>query len=134
MIKRRMVRLSNETQEIVMFKRTIVSGLIATTVAAGSLVGTVQPSAAHGHHHRRELGIGNGRAEAGARLHRDARSQRDEFAHRFRRRGNTCLSVRPFLENGEPQRHLYEEINAITMAAMMATQIALHFTMVVKPA
>jgi hypothetical protein len=58
MIKRRMVRLSNETQEIVMFKRTIVSGLIATTVAAGSLVGTVQPSAAHDHHHRRELGIG----------------------------------------------------------------------------
>ncbi|MBZ9734596.1 BA14K family protein [Mesorhizobium sp. CA14] len=41
-----------------MFKRTIVSGLIATTVAAGSLVGTVQPSAAHDHHHRRELGIG----------------------------------------------------------------------------
>lgn len=57
MIKRRMVRLSNETQEIVMFKRTIVSGLIATTVAAGSLVGTVQPSAAHNHHNR-ELGIG----------------------------------------------------------------------------
>ncbi len=40
-----------------MFKRTIVSGLIATTVAAGSLVGTVQPSAAHNHHNR-ELGIG----------------------------------------------------------------------------
>jgi hypothetical protein len=57
MIKRRMVRLSNETQEIAMFKRTIVSGLIATTVAAGSLVGTVQPSAAHNHHNR-ELGIG----------------------------------------------------------------------------
>ncbi|OHV88383.1 BA14K family protein [Mesorhizobium sp. ORS 3428] len=41
-----------------MFKRTLVSGLIATTVAAGSLVGTVQPSAASDHHHRRELGIG----------------------------------------------------------------------------
>ncbi|RWA77007.1 BA14K family protein [Mesorhizobium sp.] len=41
-----------------MFKRTLVSTLIATTVAAGTLVGTVQPSAAHGHHHRRELGIG----------------------------------------------------------------------------
>lgn len=43
-----------------MFKRTLVSGLIATTVAAGSLAGTVQPSAAHDHHHhhRRELGIG----------------------------------------------------------------------------
>ncbi|MGX8007718.1 BA14K family protein [Mesorhizobium sp. ORM8.1] len=41
-----------------MFKRTIVSGLIASTIAAGSLVGTVQPSAAHDHHHRRELGIG----------------------------------------------------------------------------
>ncbi|CDX21437.1 hypothetical protein LCM4577_10365 [Mesorhizobium sp. LCM 4577] len=40
-----------------MFKRTIVSGLIATTVAAATLAGTVQPSAAHGHHHR-ELGIG----------------------------------------------------------------------------
>ncbi|TGT73274.1 BA14K family protein [bacterium M00.F.Ca.ET.159.01.1.1] len=40
-----------------MFKRTIVSGLIATTVAAGSLVGTVEPSAAHNHHNR-ELGIG----------------------------------------------------------------------------
>lgn len=39
-----------------MFKRTIVSGLIATTVAAGSLVGTVQPSAAH--NHNREIGIG----------------------------------------------------------------------------
>ncbi|MFB9984488.1 hypothetical protein ACFSQQ_00030 [Mesorhizobium kowhaii] len=31
-----------------MFKRTIVSGLI---VAAGSLAGTVRPSAAHGYHH-----------------------------------------------------------------------------------
>lgn len=41
-----------------MFKRTIVSGLIATTVAAGSFVGTVQPSAAHSHHHNREIGIG----------------------------------------------------------------------------
>jgi len=41
-----------------MFKRTLVSGLIATTVAVGSLVGTVQPSAAHSHHHNREIGIG----------------------------------------------------------------------------
>lgn len=40
-----------------MFKRTLVSGLIATTVAATSLVGTVQPSAAHNHHNR-EIGIG----------------------------------------------------------------------------
>ncbi|MBN9258162.1 MULTISPECIES: BA14K family protein [unclassified Mesorhizobium] len=39
-----------------MFKRTLVSGLIATTVAAGSLVGTIQPSAAHSHD--REIGIG----------------------------------------------------------------------------
>lgn len=39
-----------------MFKRTFVSGLIATTVAATMLVGTVQPSAAHSHHH--DLGIG----------------------------------------------------------------------------
>ena len=30
-----------------MFKRTLVSGLIATTVAAGTLAGTIQPSAAH---------------------------------------------------------------------------------------
>ena len=60
MIKRRMVRLPSETKEIIMFKRTIVSALIATTVAAGSLVGTVQPSAANPwhHHHNRELGIG----------------------------------------------------------------------------
>ncbi|MEP6566340.1 MAG: BA14K family protein [Mesorhizobium sp.] len=36
--------------------RTFVSGLIATTVAATMLVGTVQPSAAHSHHH--DLGIG----------------------------------------------------------------------------
>ncbi|UVK36842.1 BA14K family protein [Mesorhizobium sp. AR10] len=41
-----------------MFKRTIVSGLIATGVAAAMLAGTVQPSAAYDHHHRRELGIG----------------------------------------------------------------------------
>ena len=39
-----------------MFKRTLVSTLIATTVAATALVGTVQPSAAHSHHH--DLGIG----------------------------------------------------------------------------
>ncbi|MBB6407370.1 BA14K family protein [Mesorhizobium sangaii] len=39
-----------------MFTRTLVSGLIATTVAATMLVGTVQPSAAHSHHH--DLGIG----------------------------------------------------------------------------
>ncbi|WP_027146870.1 BA14K family protein [Mesorhizobium sp. WSM3626] len=39
-----------------MFKRTFISGLIATTVAATALVGTVQPSAAHSHHH--DLGIG----------------------------------------------------------------------------
>jgi hypothetical protein len=60
MIKRRMVRLSNEIKEIVMFKRTIVSGLIATTVAATMLAGTVQPSAAHPlhHHHGHDLGIG----------------------------------------------------------------------------
>ncbi|MDX8446721.1 BA14K family protein [Mesorhizobium captivum] len=42
-----------------MFKRTLVSALIATTVAAGTLAGTIQPSAAHGHHHHnREIGIG----------------------------------------------------------------------------
>ena len=41
-----------------MFKRTIVSGLIATTIAAGTLAGTVQPSAAHPHHHHNGLGIG----------------------------------------------------------------------------
>ncbi|UCI05877.1 BA14K family protein [Mesorhizobium sp. B1-1-8] len=41
-----------------MFKRTLVSGLIATTVAASTLAGTVQPSAAHSHHHNREIGIG----------------------------------------------------------------------------
>ncbi|MFD2052233.1 hypothetical protein ACFSQT_03600 [Mesorhizobium calcicola] len=40
-----------------MFKRTIVSGLI---VAAGSLAGTVRPSAAHGYHHHREIGIAAG--------------------------------------------------------------------------
>lgn len=37
--------------------RTFVSGLIATSVAATMLVGTVQPSAAHNHHNR-EIGIG----------------------------------------------------------------------------
>ncbi|QND64927.1 BA14K family protein [Mesorhizobium loti] len=41
-----------------MFTRTLVSGVIATTVAATMLVGTVQPSAAHSHHHNREIGIG----------------------------------------------------------------------------
>jgi len=42
-----------------MFKRTLVSGLIATTVAATMLAGTVQPSAAHPlHHHHNGLGIG----------------------------------------------------------------------------
>lgn len=42
-----------------MLKRTFVSGLIATTVAAAMLAGTVQPSAAHGsHHHNKHLGIG----------------------------------------------------------------------------
>ena len=41
-----------------MFKRTIVSGLIATSVAAATLAGTVQPSSAHSHHHNREIGIG----------------------------------------------------------------------------
>lgn len=30
-----------------MFKRTFVSGLIAATVAVGSLAGSIQPSAAH---------------------------------------------------------------------------------------
>jgi hypothetical protein len=39
-----------------MFNRTIISGLIATTVAATMLVGTVQPSAAHSHD--QEIGIG----------------------------------------------------------------------------
>jgi hypothetical protein len=53
-----MDRLSQRSKEIVMFKRTFVSGLIATTVAAGTLAGTVQPSAAHGHHHHHDLGIG----------------------------------------------------------------------------
>jgi hypothetical protein len=56
MIKRRMDRLGQRSKEIIMFKRTLVSGLIATTVAATALVGTVQPSAAHSHHH--DLGIG----------------------------------------------------------------------------
>lgn len=41
-----------------MFKRTLVSGLIATTVAATALVGTIQPSAAHPFHHHNGLGIG----------------------------------------------------------------------------
>lgn len=41
-----------------MFKRTLVSGLIATTVAAATLAGTIQPSVAHGHRHHREIGIG----------------------------------------------------------------------------
>jgi len=56
MIKRRMDRLSQRSKEIIM--RTFVSGLIATSVAATMLVGTVQPSAAHSHHHNREIGIG----------------------------------------------------------------------------
>jgi hypothetical protein len=56
MIKRRMDRLGQRSKEIIMFTRTLVSGLIATTVAATMLVGTVQPSAAHSHHH--DLGIG----------------------------------------------------------------------------
>lgn len=60
MIKGRMVRLSNETKEIIMFKRSIVSALIASTVAAGSLVGTVQPSAAHSPHHHHHNGVGIG--------------------------------------------------------------------------
>ncbi|PAP96081.1 BA14K family protein [Mesorhizobium wenxiniae] len=42
-----------------MFKRTIVSGLFALTVAAAMLAGIVQPSAAHHkHHHNKHLGIG----------------------------------------------------------------------------
>ncbi|PAQ08886.1 BA14K family protein [Mesorhizobium temperatum] len=42
-----------------MFKRTIVSGFIATTVAAAMLAGSVQPSAAHHkHRHNKHLGIG----------------------------------------------------------------------------
>ena len=41
-----------------MFTRTFVSGLIATTIAATTLVGTVQPSAAGGNHHNHEIGIG----------------------------------------------------------------------------
>jgi hypothetical protein len=42
-----------------MFKRTLVSGLIAATVATTMLAGTVQPSAAHPlHHHHGGLGIG----------------------------------------------------------------------------
>ncbi|RWC13405.1 MULTISPECIES: BA14K family protein [unclassified Mesorhizobium] len=42
-----------------MFKRTIVSSLIATTVTAAMLAGTVQSSAAHHkHHHNKHLGIG----------------------------------------------------------------------------
>lgn len=44
-----------------MFKRTIVSGLIATTVAATMLAGTIQPSAAHPlHHHHHGYGLGIG--------------------------------------------------------------------------
>jgi hypothetical protein len=58
MIKRRMGRLSKRSKEIIMFKRALVSSLIATTVAATALVGTVQPSAAHSHHHHHGLGIG----------------------------------------------------------------------------
>ncbi|PTE09341.1 BA14K family protein [Mesorhizobium helmanticense] len=38
--------------------RTFISSLIATSVAAAMLAGTIQPSAAHGSHHRRHLGIG----------------------------------------------------------------------------
>ncbi|CCV13490.1 BA14K family protein [Mesorhizobium sp. STM 4661] len=38
--------------------RTFISSLIATSVAAVMLAGTIQPSAAHGSHHRRHLGIG----------------------------------------------------------------------------
>ncbi|WP_376704543.1 BA14K family protein [Mesorhizobium sp. ISC25] len=41
-----------------MFNRTIVSGLVATTVAAAMLVGTVEPSAAHHKHYNKHLGIG----------------------------------------------------------------------------
>ncbi|MER8460560.1 MULTISPECIES: BA14K family protein [unclassified Mesorhizobium] len=55
-VKRRWVASHNK--EIVMFKRTIVSGLVATTVAAAMLVGTVQPSAAHHKHYNKHLGIG----------------------------------------------------------------------------
>ncbi|ESY75030.1 BA14K family protein [Mesorhizobium sp. M0051] len=40
-----------------MFTRTLVSGVIATAVAASTLLGTVQPSAAHNHHNR-DIGIG----------------------------------------------------------------------------
>jgi hypothetical protein len=58
MIKRRMDRLGQRSKEIIMFKRTLVSGLIATSVAAATLAGTVQPSAAHSHQHNREIGIG----------------------------------------------------------------------------
>ncbi|MER9082730.1 hypothetical protein NKJ22_31150 [Mesorhizobium sp. M0220] len=50
-VKRRWVASHNK--EIVMFKRTIVSGLVATTVAAAMLVGTVQPSAAHHKHYNK---------------------------------------------------------------------------------
>jgi hypothetical protein len=46
------------SKEIIMFKRTLVSGLIATTVVASMLAGTVQPSAAHSHHFHNGLGIG----------------------------------------------------------------------------
>ncbi|MES0208111.1 BA14K family protein [Mesorhizobium sp. M0028] len=55
-VKRRWVASHNK--EIVMFKRTIVSGLVAPTVAAAMLVGTVQPSAAHHKHYNKHLGIG----------------------------------------------------------------------------
>lgn len=34
-----------------MFKRTLMSGLVATFVAAGALAGTVGTSSAHGMHH-----------------------------------------------------------------------------------
>jgi hypothetical protein len=50
-----MDRLSQRSKEIIM--RTFVSGLIAATVAAAMLAGTVQPSAAH-HKHHKYLGIG----------------------------------------------------------------------------
>jgi hypothetical protein len=55
-----MDRLGQRSKEIIMFRNTLVSGLIATAVAATTLVGTVQPSAAHSHHHHLGIGIAAG--------------------------------------------------------------------------
>lgn len=56
-----MGRLDQKVQEIIMFKRTLTSGLVAIFVATGALAGTVGTSSAHGmhghhhHHHFKEF-------------------------------------------------------------------------------